>query len=204
MNSSWSDGFARLAGPLAVSLGLHLSIAAALASLPPWRVSGSNLERQQQIGQRLQVALRGMPPPSAAAAPPQFVPPVPVPPVGSPPGAAGEPQSQYFLARELDARPVPLAPIEPAYPNDAYLRDVPGSVVVRLHINETGDVVKAVILRATPPGYFEDAVQRAFMTARFSPGMRGGRPVKVQMTVEVHYESPRAEATPGAGGPPEK
>lgn len=203
MNSSWSDGLARLAGPLAVSLGLHLSVAAALDSLPPWRVSGSSHERQQQIGQRLQVALRGMPPLSEAPAP-VFIPPAPWMPAGAPPGAPAEQQAQYFLARELDARPVPLSPIEPAYPNDAYLRDIPGSVVVRLHINETGMVEKAVILRANPPGQFEEAVQRAFMTARFSPGMRGGRPVKVQMTVEVRYDSPRAESAPGAGGPPEK
>jgi TonB family protein len=200
VNSSWSDGFARLAGPLAVSLGLHLSVGAALDSLP-WRVPGSALERHQQGGQRLQVALRSSPPPSAAPTP-QFLPPVP--PVAGPSGTAGEPQAQYFLARELDARPVALAPIEPAYPNDAYLRDVPGSVLVRLHISETGEVEKAVILRADPPGQFEDAVQRAFLTARFSPGMRGGRPVKVQMTVEVRYESPRAEAAPGADSVPLK
>jgi len=203
VNSSWSDGLARLAGPLAVSLGLHLSVAAALASLPPWRVSGSNLERQQQIGQRLQVALRGMPLRSEAPVP-QYIPPAPWLPAGAPQGAPAEQQAQYFLARELDARPVPLAPIEPAYPNDAYLRDVPGLVVVRLHINETGVVEKAVVLRANPPGYFEEAVQSAFMKALFSPGLRGGRPVKVQMTVEVRYDSPRAETAPGAGGAPEK
>ena len=202
MNSSWSDGFARLAGPLAVSLGLHLSVATALDALP-WSVSGGQRERQPPGGQRMQVALRGTPtPPVVEAAAPLPLPPAPY--VAAPPGAAGEPPAHYFLARELDARPVALAPIEPAYPNDAYLRDVPGSVVVRLHINETGVVEKADILRATPPGYFEDAVQRAFLTARFSPGIRGGRPVRVQMTIEVRYEGPRAEAVPGAGGAPEK
>lgn len=201
MNSSWSDGLARLAGPLAVSLGLHLSIGAALDSLP-WRVSGARPDGQQQGGRRLQVALRSTPPPPAEAPAPQSV--QPALPAAAPPGMTAEQPARYFLARELDARPVALAPIDPAYPNDAYLRDIPGSVLVRLHITETGVVEKAVILRADPPGYFEDAVQRAFLSARFSPGMRGGRPVRVQMTVEVRYESPRLETAPGASAPPEK
>jgi len=194
VNSSWSDGFARLAGPLAVSLGLHLSIGAAFDALP-WRASGALPEGQQQGRQPLQVALRGAPPPPPAEAPtPRFVPPAP--PVAAPPAMAGEPPAHYFLARELDARPVALAPIDPAYPNDAYLRNVPGSVLVRLHLTETGEVEQAVILRADPPGYFEDAVRRAFLSARFSPGMRGGRPVRVQMTVEVRYDAPQPDAPP--------
>jgi protein TonB len=197
VNSSWSDGLARLAGPLAVSLGLHLSIGAALDALP-WRVSGARPDGQQQGGQRLQVALRGTPPPPAEVPATQSTQAVPF--AAAPPGPAGEPPPRYFLARELDARPVALAPIDPAYPNDAYLRDIPGSVLVRLHLTETGTVEKAEILRANPPGYFEDAVQRAFLAARFSPGMRGGRPVRVQMTVEVRYESPRLEPAPGASG----
>ena len=202
MNSSWSDGVARLAGPLAVSLGLHLSIGAALDALP-WRASGARPDGQQQGGQRLQVALRATPPSPAAEAPaPQSTQAAPI--AATPPGVSAESPTRYFLARELDARPVALGPIDPAYPNDAYLRDIPGSVLVRLHITETGTVEKAVIVRANPPGYFEDAVQRAFLAARFSPGMRGGRPVRVQMTVEVRYDSPRAETVPGAGGPPEK
>ena len=199
MSSSWSDGFERLAGPLAVSLGLHLTIGTALDALP-WRVSGALPEGQQQGTQRLRVALRGVPTLPTDAPAPLFVPPVP--PVAAPPGAAGEPAAHYFLARELDARPVALAPIDPAYPNDAYLRNVPGSVLVRLHLSETGAVEQAVIVRADPPGYFEEAVQRAFLAARFSPGMRGGRPVRVQMTVEVRYDSPQLEGAPGGNGQP--
>lgn len=195
MNSSWSDGLARLAGPLAVSLGLHLSIGAALDALP-WRVSGAQTDGQQQGGQRqrLQVALRGAPPPPAEAPAPQSVHAAPL--TAAPPGIAAEPPARYFFARELDARPVALAPIDPAYPNDAYLREIPGSVLVRLHIKENGAVEKAEILRADPPGYFEDAVRLAFLSARFSPGTRGGRPVRVQMTVEVRYDAPRPDAPP--------
>ena len=198
MNSSWSDGFARLAGPFAVSLGLHLSVAAAVDGLP-WRTSSALPEGIRQGAQRLQVVLRGVPPPSEASAAQTAPPPPPA--VAVLPSAAAEPPAasppaQYFLARELDARPVALAPIDPAYPNDAYLRNIPGSVLVRLHLSETGAVEKADILRADPPGYFEDAVQRAFMTARFSPGMRAGKPVRVQMTIEVRYDGPQAEATP--------
>jgi protein TonB len=151
--------------------------------------------------------MRGAPPPPEATAP-QSLPPAP--PVAALPSASGEPPAaaappaHYFLARELDARPVALAPIDPAYPNDAYLHNIPGSVVVRLHLSETGEVERADIVRANPPGYFEDAVKQAFMKARFSPGMRAGKPVRVQMTVEVRYDGPQAEAAPGAAETPGK
>jgi protein TonB len=99
--------------------------------------------------------------------------------------------ARYFLANELDAWPAPLAVVEPPYPNDAYLRNIPGTVVVRLYLDESGKVEKATTLHAEPPGYFEEAVEQAFRSARFSPGMKQGHPVKTQMTVEVRYESPR-------------
>lgn len=81
--------------------------------------------------------------------------------------------------------------MDPVYPNDAFLRDISGRVIVRLYIAESGAVDKALILQAEPPGYFEEAVEQAFRTASFTPAMKNGRPVKAQMVIEVLYESPR-------------
>jgi TonB family protein len=217
VSSSWSSGFERLSGPLAVSFGLHLATVAALDALPQ-RAGGELADALQRGGKRLQVALRAAPPPPAALEPapasltPSLppLPPVPPPPLASalpPAGPAAEtadsgPLARYFLARELDARPVPLAPIEPAYPNDAYLRNIPGSVLVQLHLNEAGNVERAEILRAHPPGYFEEAVRLAFLGARFSPGIRGGQPVRVRMTVEIRYHGQQQELPAAAGAAP--
>ncbi|MDW8469907.1 MAG: energy transducer TonB [Burkholderiales bacterium] len=96
--------------------------------------------------------------------------------------------------RELDERPKVLSPVDPPYPNDAYLRNIGGRVLVRLFIDESGAVVRAVTELAEPPGYFEEAVEGAFRAARYAPGMKGGRPVKSQLLIEVRYDPPRPAA----------
>jgi TonB family protein len=101
-----------------------------------------------------------------------------------------EPADRYYLARELDLRPRPLKPVEPVYPNDAFLKNIPGRVVVRLFISESGEVEKTLILHAEPPGYFERAVEQAFHAARFTPAMKHGLPVKAQVVLEVRYDAP--------------
>ncbi len=111
------------------------------------------------------------------------------------PGSGGLlPEPRYFLTRELDVRPGITARVEPEYPDAAARRALSGKVMLRIYIDETGAVERAVALRADPPGYFEEAAARAFLAARFTPGLKGGRPVKVQMTLEVTFESAQAPA----------
>jgi outer membrane biosynthesis protein TonB len=43
------------------------------------------------------------------------------------------------------------------------------------------------VVRADPKGLFEDAALEAFRSAKFSPGMVLGTPVKSQITVEVEF-----------------
>lgn len=107
------------------------------------------------------------------------------------------PRPHYFLTRELDVRPGIMTRTEPEYPEAAARRFLSGRVVVRLYIGEDGGVEKAEVVAAEPPGYFEDAAVRAFLASRFSPGMKNGRPVKVQMTLEVTFDSAEAPKPPG-------
>lgn len=100
------------------------------------------------------------------------------------------PAVRYYTTRELDGIPGPLTQIEPAYPESAARRHLGGSVVVRLFIDEGGTVERVVTLRADPPGHFEEAVRQAFGVARFTPGIRKGRPVKAQLTLAVSFEAP--------------
>ncbi len=107
------------------------------------------------------------------------------------------PERLYFLTRELDVRPGIMTQVEPAYPEAAARRFLSGKVVLRIYIEETGEVSRAQVLSAEPPGYFEASAERAFLAARFSPGMKDGRAVKVQMTLEVSFDSADAPKAPG-------
>lgn len=111
--------------------------------------------------------------------------------------AAADPvPSRYYQTRELDVPPGIKTHLEPVYPDAAARRSLSGKVVIRIYINEEGTVDRVETLRAQPPGYFERSAERAFRAARFTPGMKGNRPVKTQMTIEVSFDSPPPPALP--------
>ncbi|OGA10982.1 MAG: hypothetical protein A3D95_11735 [Betaproteobacteria bacterium RIFCSPHIGHO2_12_FULL_69_13] len=196
MSSSWNEALARLGGAFAVSLGLHLSAALALEALP-WAAPGAARGVPERGAARLQAAIRYAPPP-AAQTPAQARQASTSEAPRERPGAP----APYFASRDLDVRPTVIGRVDPPYPNDAYLREIAGRVVVRLYLSETGAVEKAVTLAAEPPGYFEEAVEQAFLAARFTPGMKAGRPVKVQLVLEVRYDSPQPTAPGDESSPP--
>jgi TonB family protein len=178
VSSSSSEALLRLGSALAASGALHVAAALGIDALP-WAASGAGPGLPAQAAPVMQVDLRVARAAAAMAAPKLSSLPAP------------EGAGRYYVARELYVRPAPRDPVEPAYPNDAYLRDISGRVLVRLYIAETGTVEKAVIVDAQPPGYFEEAVQQAFRAARFTPAMKHGRAVKAQVVLEVRYDSPR-------------
>lgn len=166
----------RLGSALAASGALHLGAGLAVEALP-WSAARGEERVLVRDEPRLQVDLRLAHGPAAPAKQAKK--------------PASQPAERYYLARELDVRPAAQGHIEPAYPNDAFLRDISGRVVIRLYIAQSGAVEKTVIVHAEPPGYFEEAVQQAFRAARFTPAMKNGRAVKAQVLLEVRYDSPR-------------
>lgn len=110
---------------------------------------------------------------------------------------ATRPPSDY-RAVGLDPPPRPLNDIEPEYPLTQGLRE--GVVVLRLLINEKGIVDEAIVVRSFPPGVFDSSAVVAFGSAKFSPGMFLGLPVKSQLTVEVEFmPTNRGAAVSGRG-----
>jgi protein TonB len=107
------------------------------------------------------------------------------------------PGQRYYRTRDLDVRPGIMTRVDPVYPDAAARRFLTGKVVIRLFIDEAGAVERVVTVKAEPPGYFEQSAERAFRAARFTPGMKNGRPVKVQMLLEVRFDSPAAPSSPG-------
>lgn len=191
----------RLAAALAASVALHAMIAAGLAPLYGPASGGA----RPAPSASLRVTLRNLenPPPAEggtpAAAPlasgigktasaSPATPGVGETASASPPPVLRSPR--YFRTLELDAPPGIMARVEPEYPEAAARRMLSGKVKIRLLIDESGYVERVEILQADPPGYFESSVQKAFGAARFSPGMKDGRAVRVQLLLEVEFDSP--------------
>jgi TonB family protein len=92
--------------------------------------------------------------------------------------------SEYRLVG-LDPPPRPLHDIDPTYPLEAGSRE--GTVAMRLLINEKGTVDNVAVISSYPKEMFDDSAIQAFKSARFSPGLFLGMPVKSQLIVEVEF-----------------
>ena len=91
----------------------------------------------------------------------------------------------YATSNRLDQPPIPLADIDPIYPDGGLGQQ--GTVLLRLLINEQGNVEKAVVLDSFPKEIFDQAASTAFEKAKFSPGRLLGIPVKAQLTIEIKF-----------------
>ncbi len=94
---------------------------------------------------------------------------------------------RYYTATELDVRPAPKVQVMPAYAGQAAREGLKGKVVIQLFLDESGDVERLSIVRADPPGVFDEAVKQAFGTAHFTPGMKNGIAVRSQLLIEVSF-----------------
>lgn len=204
----------RLAAALAASFAVHAALVGGLELLPggmrwgDWRVGGPvGAPAVLRVGFRTEAT--EAPPSSetpavdaaAARSPAPSAGPSPAPgeaPSGASarPAFAPLPALRYYRTRDLDVRPGILVRVEPEFPEAAARRFLSGRVVAQLLIDESGAVERVEVLEAEPPGYFESAARTAFLAARFTPGMKDGRPVRVQMVLELNFESP----PPPAGG----
>lgn len=192
--SFWSSRALTLAGPatprlyaaVAVSLALHVVLAFVLDALPRGG-RGSEFLAPPPGATPFRVWL-GAAPADPAPAPVSAG-------EGSGTTADAQPPTalppllRYYTTRELDVRPGIMVHVNPEYPEAAMRRFLSGTVVVQLYLDESGRVERVVTVRAEPRGYFEQAAERAFRTARFTPGIKGGRPVKVRMQLEVNFDS---------------
>jgi TonB family protein len=99
------------------------------------------------------------------------------------------PISNYYTVGDLDIRPWIAMQVEPEYPDAAAHRFMSGKVVIRVLINELGKVDRTVVVSSEPQGFFEIPAQNAFNAARYTPGVKLGKAVKSQLTIEVTFTS---------------
>ena len=131
------------------------------------------------------------PPPAVSAPQSELSQPGPQPPDPAPKAGSERPGSTdltWYTGRDLDVLPRPLTPIEPLFPLNAQLRGVSGKVTLAVSIDTLGRVVDVEVVRAEPPGYFEDAARNAFAAARYSPGIKDGRVVRARLQTVVVFE----------------
>lgn len=72
------------------------------------------------------------------------------------------------------------------YPEIARKAGIEGRVVVQFVVDEQGNVVNPTVIRGIGGGCDEAAID-AVRGVRFTPGMQGGRPVKVQFQLPIVF-----------------
>jgi protein TonB len=95
--------------------------------------------------------------------------------------------SDIFSAGQLDAPLTTLVRIPPVYPMRARRRGIEGWVKVAFIVDEEGHVHDVSILKAEPPGLFEQSVKRCVAGWRFKPGTIEGIPVRTKAETTIRY-----------------
>jgi TonB family protein len=97
--------------------------------------------------------------------------------------ATGTPLPKYISAGVLNGRAKSLR--QPAYPDEAKSERASGIVVVEIHIDETGKIVRAGTIEGHP--LLQNAAREAACSARFNPTLLNGRPVNVIGTLTYNF-----------------
>lgn len=98
--------------------------------------------------------------------------------------------ARYYSAGELDAKPYPLAQVDPGYPVTADGAQYYGRIRLNVYITTRGRVDRVEVVEASVPPAFRDAAVSAFSQARWEPGRKDGRRVNSVKVVEVSFEPP--------------
>ncbi|MEF2146440.1 MAG: energy transducer TonB [Desulfovibrionaceae bacterium] len=92
-----------------------------------------------------------------------------------------------FELGQVDQAPRPLHQTPPEYPSAARQRRQTGSVELRFLVERDGNVSQVEVVKADPPGVFEDSAVRTVRKWRFSPGMRQGEAVRTWVRVPISF-----------------
>jgi len=83
--------------------------------------------------------------------------------------------------------PMLVRMVMPDYPPDARSRRLEGFVELRIVVDASGDVTEAEVLRASPPGIFEDKAIEAIMKWKYRPAKLRNSAVSVRITQTVEF-----------------
>ena len=92
----------------------------------------------------------------------------------------------YFAGKDV-TKPVSVSWTRPKYSKEAIRAGKTGSVQLTFVVDEYGRVKDCRVLRSLTPDLDQRAMTAA-SHARFKPGLKGGKPVPVEVTVEVQFD----------------
>jgi serine/threonine-protein kinase len=122
---------------------------------------------------------------------PQLIPAAPTPAVAKPAAAAAaptKPAPSARVARGPSRAPVLVQQTMPRFPARARRMGVAqGVVTLEFTINAAGRVTDALVLKADPPGLFDEAAMRAIEKWRYEPKLEGGTPVAMRQRYTFRF-----------------
>jgi TonB family protein len=98
------------------------------------------------------------------------------------------------------------SPVE--YPLELWDRNIEGSTLVRVLVNETGGVDSVMVMESSGHAGLDSAAVRGARSMEFEPATKDGEPLKVWASVPVRFSKdakpapPGPADDPGAGDPP--
>ncbi len=103
-------------------------------------------------------------------------------------GQGGANGDSIFTAGELDQAPKIIKQALPEYPKEARRKSIEGRVIIRLILDKQGIPNECVIYKSNPPEIFDQAALEAARKMRFSPGMKKGKAVRVQVLLPFDFK----------------
>jgi len=98
-----------------------------------------------------------------------------------------KPGDPVHIARDARLPLYPMSQVYPEYPEEARLRGIEDSVLVRYIIDKTGRVREVTILRHAHSPMFDKSAVKAIRGWRFRPMLESGSPVEVIHELTVNY-----------------
>jgi TonB family protein len=92
--------------------------------------------------------------------------------------------TNYYPARQLDVYPALAAGLDLRHSGNG---PVSGRVLLLVMIDAHGSVNDVSVVEAQPPALFDEPARAAFLSARFRPAFKDGRPVRSRVMIEVTY-----------------
>lgn len=104
-------------------------------------------------------------------------------------GTGGEGGERAGTGRMLmvDTKPKVLRRAKVVYPELARKRKITGHVLLRFHLDEKGEVSQLQVVKAEPPGVFEDAAIAAIKHWDFAPATKDGKPVSYWVELPMPF-----------------
>ena len=100
------------------------------------------------------------------------------------------PAPTYYTTDQLTKRPQPTAEAELDAP-EIWSVDASGTIILKLWINELGDVISVDVEKTDLPEIFSQTAVAAFRHLHFVPGELNGQRVGTMMRIEITYDDGR-------------